>query len=209
MNVDIRIPVSFLSAGLLVDVAAASLVPAGCLIPDYCILFNAPGRDWCVLMPGAKMWPIGQPELAQPIRDENFGAPKGCVCLNQVEQMIVGQGVPQGAHDQLVAQLELAARNDCASFVPLGWDSNCYLGEPNSPDFETPNPGEVSIECIGWCTYLHDPPGKATCGDDPNPFECNGEISPPPRGETGMRPDSETDTGGPDISQDMGGKQSP
>jgi hypothetical protein len=211
MNAGFRLRVSLLGAGSLVGVAAASLGPAGCLIPDYCILFNAPGSDWCVTMPGAQMWPIGQPELAQPIKNQIFGAPKGCVCLNQVEQMILGEEVPEGAHAQLVAQIELAARNECASLVPLGWDSNCYLGAPNSPDFDTPAPGDISGACIGWCTYLHDPPGKATCGDDPNPFECNGEVSPPlPGGETGMGPDAETETGeAPDMGGDMGGKRSP
>jgi hypothetical protein len=199
---------SLLGAGLLAG-TAASLAPTGCLIPDYCILFNAPGRDWCVSMPGAKMWPIGQPELAQPIRDEIYQVPKGCVCLNQVEQMIIGEGVPQGAHDQLVAQIQLATRNDCASNVPLGWDSNCYLGPPNDPEFDSVAPGEISIECIGSCTYLHDPPGSATCGEDPNPFECNGEVSPPPVGETGGESGLETDTGDAPDMPDMGGKQAP
>ena len=196
-----------LGVSLVTSSIASAFIPAGCLIPDYCILVNAPGQNWCMLMPGAEMWPIGQPERAQPVQDQDFGSPVGCVCFNDTEQMILGQQAPQSAYDQLVVRIELAARNECASLVPLGWDHNCLAGEPNRPEFGPPAPREPTNDCVGSCAYVKDPPGPATCGDDPNPFECNGAPLPPPfaeTGETGETGGETGDTGGPSRTPDMG-----
>ena len=198
-----------LGVSLVAASVASALIPTGCLIPDYCILVTAPGRNWCMVMPGAEMWPIGQPELAQPVQDQIFAPPVGCVCFNDTEQMILGQQAPQAAYDQLVLRIELAARNECASLVPLGWDHNCLAGEPNRPEFDTPVPRALTNDCIGSCAYVKDPPGPKTCDEDPNPFECNNAPLPPSERETGAETSAETsdetgDTGGPSRNPDMG-----
>lgn len=92
---------------------------------------------------------------------------------------------------------------------PLGWDHNCLAGEPNRPEFDTPAPDELTNDCIGSCVYVKEPPGPATCGDDPNPFECNNARLPPSLEETGAETSGETgaetgDTGGPSRILDMG-----
>ena len=197
-----------LGLGLVVSSVASAFIPTGCLIPDYCILVTAPGRDWCMLMPGAEMWPIGQPELAQPVQDQKNGPPEGCVCFNDTEHTILANQAPQDAYDQLVLRVEGATRNHCASLVPLGWDHNCFVGEPNRPEFGVAAPDDFTNDCIGSCAFVNDPPGPRTCRPDPNPFECNDAPLPSSpvetSGETGETGGETGETGGPSRFPDMG-----
>ena len=146
----------------------SSLTAPGCLIPDYCIEIYTPGVDWCRRIPDAQMWPSGQPQLAEPIIDPEGGSPTGCICLNDAEQQILTDQAPAIDYDQLLAQLEKAARDKCVSLVPAGFDHDCDTAEalPEAP-------GQESYECKGSCTFFNPPPFK----DCPelDPYQCNGE----------------------------------
>ena len=195
-----------LVAGLLLGGLGSAFAPA-CIIPDYCIVVNASGSDWCVNVEDAQMWPIGQPELAERVTDEHGGPPPGCRCFNDGEVAILAQGVPAEQYAVLVEELEQAARLECASSVPNGYDHNCFSkDELLGPTMSSPYYGGKSWDCIGSCGYTSEPP-FGSCGDDPNPWECNGEglgetgtgDSDTGDSDTGGTDTGATDTGGPDV----------
>lgn len=117
-----------LGGGLLMGLASSAVMP-GCILPDYCILLTTWGTDWCMYVDEAQMWPIGQPELAEPVSAEQGGPPIGCLCFNDGEFQILDDDdeVPAEQYDALVAELEENARNECAWAVPPGYDHTCYL----------------------------------------------------------------------------------
>lgn len=189
-----------LVAGLMLGVLGSAFAPA-CIIPDYCIVFETYGNNWCVFVEYAEMWPIGQPELAEQVVGEDFRLPRACKCLNDGEELIIGQGVPAEQAAALAEEIEQAARLACATTVPPGYDHNCFIeAEGLGPTFTIPFYDGSSDECVGSCAYINDPP-FGSCGDDPNPWECNGQGL----GETGS---SDSSTGGPDGT-DTGSDDTP
>jgi hypothetical protein len=180
-----------LGSGLLLGVAGSAAAP-GCIFADYCIVLNTWGTDWCMNVEEAQMWPVGQPELAERVSTENGGPPIGCRCFNDGEVKILDALAPDTQYDELVAQLEENARNECAWAVPPGYDHSCYLQEgPLAPGLTAPYAGQPNNDCIGSCEYIKPPP-FGSCGADPNPWECNGDDM----SETG---NEETGSGGSDT----------
>jgi hypothetical protein len=183
--------VSVLGMGMLLGVAGSAIAP-GCILPDYCIVINTWGTDWCIIVDEAQMWPVGQPELAEPVSAKHGGPPIGCQCFNDGEVKFLSAEAPPAQYDQIVAQLEENARNECAWAVPPGYDHSCYLVDgPLAPVLSAPYSGEPNNDCIGSCAYINPPP-LGSCGADPNPWECNGNDT----SETGTQ---ETDSGGSDT----------
>ena len=58
--------VVLLAASLALGFTASVVAPSGCILNDYCIVVTTPGTNWCVLIEDALMWPVGQPDLAEP-----------------------------------------------------------------------------------------------------------------------------------------------
>lgn len=194
MNLQLRFS---LLLGALVCGGTASALP-GCLAPDYCIFISSPGEDWCRGMAGAVMWPAGQPDLAVPIKDEQIGDPAGCRCMNSAERDILMSQSPAAEYIDLSGELAIAARQDCVSLVPEGFEHNCMTLEgPNASTVEEPVAGAKSNECIGDCAYANPPPFK-DC-PSPDPYECNDQPSPGGDDEAGTSEDT-TDEGGVILS---------
>lgn len=180
-------------AAAVLGLSGAFLQPAGCVLPDYCIRLNVLGDDYCAPTDDAMMWPIGSPELATPVR-EGAAAVVGCVCLNATEVQWLHDEVPEEQFLGLVAEIHHATRNECASLVPQGFDHNCYDDEIEfGPIFANEGPTK-SDSCFHSCAYFKPPP-RGACPDDPNPFECNGEV-----GETGMMETGDDTGAGADAS---------
>ncbi len=164
----------------------------GCIIPDQCILIVTPGKDWCMHLIGAQMWPIGSPEQAVPVMDSDGSEPRGCACFNAAEQKILEQGVPADQFEALGAEIEVMARHACHTLVPEGYDHDCYFTGPDAPQPHIPF-ADATGACVGDCIYTDD------CGD-PTPHECECLVGPcggsggtgGDLGETGEAPD---DTG--------------
>ena len=168
--------VTVLGTGLLIGVAGSATAPA-CILQDYCILVNTWGTDWCMHVDGAWMWPVEQPELAERVSAGRGGPPEGCRCFNDAEVKLLHTQAPIEQYEQLIAQLEQNARNECAWAVPPGYDHSCYLEEgPLAPALSVPYFGESTNDCVGSCAYIKPPPW-GSCGADPNPWECNGVDS--------------------------------
>jgi hypothetical protein len=198
--VDMSRPANFTSVGVLgmgmLFGVAGSAVGPGCILPDYCIVVNTWGTDWCMNVEEAQMWPVGQPELAERVSVESGGPVIGCRCFNDGEVKFLSQQSPADQYNELVAQLEENARNECAWAVPLGYDHSCYLEDgPLAPVLSAPYSGEPNNDCIGSCGYVKPPP-SGSCGPDPNPWECNGDGT-----DTGS---AETDSSGTDTGNEPG-----
>jgi hypothetical protein len=188
--------VSVLGMGLLLGFVGSAAAP-GCILPDYCIVVNTWGTDWCMNVEEAQMWPVGQPELAERVSGDEGGPPEGCQCFNDGEVKILDAQAPAFQYDALVADLEQNARNECAWAVPPGYDHSCYLeGDPLAPVLSAPYSGDPNNDCIGSCGYINPPP-LGSCGADPNPWECNGDAM----SETGSQ---ETDSSGSDTGAEPG-----
>ena len=162
--------------------AAALLGPSstGCIIPDKCILVITSGHDWCRVLSGAKMWPIGQPDEAVDVQRPEGGPPIGCACFNDAEHDVLEDEVPANYMATLQAKIEQAARDACDAQVPAGYDHNCYIVGPEGPQPESPY-GDGPGQCVGGCAYTGD------C-EDPNPYECEaivGDGDPGGPSETG------------------------
>jgi hypothetical protein len=184
-SMSVQSPVGFsrkvmLGSGMVLGLLGSSSGPA-CIIPDYCIVWQTPGTDWCVNVEVAHMWPINQPELAEPVRSESGGLVKGCRCFNDGEHVILNQQAPAEIHAELVEELEEAGRSACAWAVPPGYDHDCFiLDDSLGPVFSAPYDSDPSVDCVGSCGYLNPPP-NGSCGEDPDPWACNEDGS----GETG------------------------
>lgn len=182
--------VALLAAGLALGLAAPAVAP-GCILNDTCIVVTTPGTDWCVVIEDALMWPVGQPDLAEPVSGPGGGAPRGCQCFNDADVAILSDGLPADVFGGLVGEIQADARNKCALAVPPGFDHNCYVEDGSlAPSFGLPHPDDPSDACIGSCAYIN-PPRNGSCGDDPDPYECNEEYG---GGDTGA--EQATDTGG-------------
>lgn len=83
-----------LGSGFAIGMMAATVVPSGCILPDYCIMLRTAGRDYCRFLEGAMMWPVGHPELAEPVMGAFGNPPKGCRCFNAAEQAILTNKTP-------------------------------------------------------------------------------------------------------------------
>ena len=161
-----------LSVGALLGVWVGLLVPtAGCIFPDHCILVKFVGNDYCSVLNGALMWPIGEPELAEPVKGKS-GAPVGCRCLNATEAQQLTDKVPEAEYLALLEDIHDRGRNTCASNVPQGFDHNCYTDQIEFSDITIDDGPNRSATCIDSCTYTN-PPSSGNCPDDPDPFECN------------------------------------
>jgi hypothetical protein len=145
---------------------------SACIIPDYCILIQTAGEDNCLALEDPQMWPAGQPMNNQSVPlSPNFPfapGPVGCVCMNNTQQGIIDFETPQMAFDDIYADILQAARDECQSLVPPGWDNNCATAIADATHPFDDGPGN----CIGDCAYANPPPFK-DCPDDPNPYECN------------------------------------
>lgn len=147
--------VSVLGMGLLLGVAGSTATP-GCILQDYCIVINTWGTDWCMHVDDAQMWPLGQPELAERVSATQGGPPEGCLCFNDGEVQMLADQAPAEHYEQLVAQLEENARNECAWAVPPGYDHSCYFeAGPLAPVLSPPYVGNPNNDCIGSCGRLH------------------------------------------------------
>lgn len=166
--------VVLLAASLALGLTASAVAPS-CILPDYCIVIITPGTDWCVLMEDAMMWPVGQPDLAEPVATRG-GPPRGCRCFNDADVAILNDGLPADVFGGLVGEIEADARNKCALAVPPGFDHNCYIEDGSlAPSFTVPFDDDPSDDCIGSCAYIKPPP-NGSCGEDPDPYECNEEY---------------------------------
>jgi hypothetical protein len=182
-----------LAGSLMVGLAASAVAPS-CILPDYCIVIITPGTDWCVHMEDAMMWPVGQPDLAEPVSGSAGGPPRGCRCFNDADVPILKDQLPTDIFAGLVGGIEADARNECALAVPPGFDHNCYIEAGLlAPSFGPPFPEDPSDDCIGSCAYTKPPP-HGSCGEDPDPYMCNEEYG---SGETGV--DTATGTGDGDT----------
>jgi hypothetical protein len=185
--------VVLLASSLALGLAASAVAPSGCILPDYCIVILTPGTDWCVHMDDAMMWPVGQPELAEPVSPPGGGPPRGCRCFNDADVAILEDQLPADIFGGLVREIGVDARNECALAVPPGFDHNCYTEDGSlAPGFTASFPDNPSNDCIGSCGYIKPPP-NGSCGDDPDPYACNEEYG----GDTGI--DQPTDTGDSDT----------
>ena len=75
---------------------------------------------------------------------------------------------------------------------------NCFdTDDQLGPAMSAPYYDGETLDCVGSCVYVNEPP-NGSCGDDPTPWECNGED--PGGTESGGDPTTDgTDTGGPDV----------
>lgn len=183
----------------------ASATGPGCVVPDYCIVIHTKGTDWCVNVEDAMMWPIGNPEMTEPVGADRGGSPVGCRCMNDGEVLILRQFVPADTYAELVEELEEAARFACADAVPPGYDHNCLIPDDMlGPTFTKPYHGGRTTDCVGSCAYTSEPP-FGSCGPDPNPWECNEDGSGETGGGTEIETDSEPETDTGDESGGPGG----
>lgn len=168
----------------------------GCIVPDYCIHFHTPGVDWCRALDGAVMWPNGHPEQAVMVTNEQGGPPEGCLCFNDAEQATLTDQTPAEQYEYLIALIDIAARDECSSLVPVGYDDNCYVESgPDASMSLLPVSGEKSFECIGHCDYINPPP-HGECPDK-NPYECNDDEygTDEVEGDSDTESDTSSETG--------------
>ncbi|MCA9696294.1 MAG: hypothetical protein KC431_02130 [Myxococcales bacterium] len=149
---------------------------SGCILPDYCIEIRTAGKNNCIYLENAKMWPLGQPELAEAVPpSDDAPGPAGCLCMNDAEQEILDYGVPEAKFQEMLAEIENAARDNCDAIVPAGWDHNCYITEgvgASVPHADPPAFVSGKGSCFGSCAFINPPP-NGTC-PELNPYECNG-----------------------------------
>lgn len=147
---------------------ASGFANTGCIFKDECIVIISNGNDWCSDLVGALMWPAGHPEFAEVVKDDDEW-PRGCACYNNSEEEILLAQVPEVKYGEFVDQILSAARDECDSSVPFGWDHNCYDEGPDGPVLTIPGYDNAG-ECVGDCSYVNVP--KSGCGEDPSPYEC-------------------------------------
>ena len=172
---------------------------SGCfLFPDECIIIHKNGNDWCTQIIDAKMWPIGQPELAEVVVDESNEVPKGCACFNVDEEKILDDKSPQSEYNVKVAEIENAARSECAYIVPPGWEHNCYDWSDGGPHF-IPVGRSGPGSCVGECSV--------SCRDEqPSPYECEEIVNGGDGGTDGGTEESDSSTGGPAFEPNREGE---
>ena len=98
--------------------------------------------------------------------------------MNDAEQEILDFGVPPAKYQQMLADIEAVARDNCDATVPAGWDHNCYIVEgadASTPHYNPPVYFGGIGECIGSCSFINPPP-NGSC-PELNPYQCESEAS--------------------------------
>jgi hypothetical protein len=104
-----------------------------------CVRYDDSMTEWCVNIEQAQMWPIDQPELATFVYATEGGPPAGCLCFDEAESQVLRDRTPGTQYDELVDELEEAARHDCAWVVPSGNDYSCFIEDgPLAPNLTEP-----------------------------------------------------------------------
>lgn len=124
--------------------------------------------------------------------------------MNNTEHTTMDSEEPNEKYADFVAEPEQAARDDCASLVPPGYNHNCYTTDgigASQPDlvFES-----GMGTCVGGCSFFLEPK-KGGCGRDPNPFECEKIKESGGDGDTGPD-DSESDGAEAETAGEDGGE---
>ena len=97
--------------------------------------------------------------------------------MNDAEQEILDFGVPPAKYQQMLADIEAVARDNCDATVPAGWDHNCYIeeGEDASPPNSSPPVYAGGLgECIGSCSFINPPPHDSC--PELNPYQCESQA---------------------------------
>jgi len=162
-----------LPAGALLGFLTAFLVPSttGCVYPDTCIKVTSPGIDYCRNVALAKQWPVGGSfDDAEPILRPDGAAPRGCRCYNDAEKQVFLDSAPECKLAAFTDDLEQAARQECQSLVPPGYDHNCWTTSGSQASIvEDAFQGAMGA-CIGNCEYGA-PPVGGSC-PTPSPYDC-------------------------------------
>jgi len=111
---------------------ATSLLAPACLILDKCPVITTAGTDWCVVLMDAQMWPIGQPELAEPVEGGPF---KSCVCMHDGESEILDDEAPADYYMELLAGVQQPD--------PTPWECEAEFG-----DGETGGPVREPVDVV-------------------------------------------------------------
>lgn len=161
-----------LGGGTLLGLLAALIAPStACVYHDTCIMVTSAGTDWCRNVALAKQWPVGGSfDDADPILRADGAAPRGCRCYNDAEDQLLEDQAPECRYDGFIEELEQAARQECQSLVPPGYDHNCWTTSgPQASIVEPEFRGAIGA-CIGNCEFGAPPAG----GSCPvlNPYEC-------------------------------------
>jgi hypothetical protein len=162
-----------LPAGALVGLAAATLTPSttGCVYHDTCLKVTSPGHDYCRNVALAKQWPVGGSfDDAEPILRPDGAPPRGCRCYNDAEQQVFTDEAPECKLDAFIDELEQAARQECQSLVPPGYDHNCWTTSGSQASVVEAEYPHGSGSCIGNCEYGA-PPMGGSC-PTPSPYQC-------------------------------------
>ncbi|MEM9456824.1 MAG: PDZ domain-containing protein [Myxococcota bacterium] len=190
-------------SGLTLGILASLLTPgpSGCIYHDTCIKVTSPGHDWRRNLANALQWPAdGSIEDAVPVTYANGATPRGTRCFNDAEHQILEDETPRCKYDQLIAEIENAARQECQSLVLPGFNHNCWQATgANASIAEGPVPENTPGACIGNCKY-GGPPSDGSC-PELNPYECatgggDGEMC----GTTSPLDTLDTGSGDPDSS---------
>ncbi len=188
-----------LPAGALLGAAAAFLSPgtSGCVYHDTCIMVTSPGTDYCRNVALAKQWPVGGSfEDAEPILRPDGGSPRGCRCYNDAESQIVLDQAPECRFEEILDDLAQAARQECQSLVPPGYDHNCWTESGPEASVVEGFFFDGAGACIGNCEY-GSPPAGGAC-PEPSPYECATGDG----GDEGCASEGDGDTGMGDSGLD-------
>lgn len=191
-----------LPAGALVGLAIAALTPSttGCIYHDACIKVTSPGHDYCRNVALAKQWPVGGSfDDAEPILRPDGATPRGCRCYNDAELQIFTDGAPECKLDEFIDDLEQAARQECQSLVPPGYDHNCWTISGPQASIVEPSFPQGAGSCIGNCEYGA-PPTGGSC-PSPSPYECATGGGSDEDCTTGSDADTSTDSGDSGVDE--------
>ena len=155
---------SSVQAGVLGVALVGGLTPTGaCLIPDYCIRIEVPGRDICKVFWNAEGIDANG-DTVSPLVHEDFRVIMGCICLTDAEVEILTLGDEQSLDYQLLElQLDFEVRATClevASQQDLV-EHNCTSAESVEDE---PFEGGAGA-CSNRCVYTNPPP-FGTCPPD-------------------------------------------
>ena len=116
-----------------------------------------------------------------------------------LENQILGDEVPACRYDARLDEIEQAARQECQSLVPPGYDHNCWTTTGPQASSAEIQFFDVPGSCIGDCEY-GGPPNNGAC-PDLNPYECatgdgGNECELDEGADTGTSDSGEGSTGG-------------
>jgi hypothetical protein len=162
-----------LGGGALLGLLAAFLTPGttGCVYHDTCLKVTSAGTDWCRNVALAKQWPVGgRFDDAEPILRPGGATPRGCRCYNDAEHQVFVDEAPECQFEAFLDDLEQAARQECQSLVPPGFDHNCWTVSGAQASIVEDRFEDGVGSCIGNCEYGA-PPAGGSC-PTPSPYEC-------------------------------------